>query len=245
MLYKLLSALSSLFVSQGIVLLCQIGREQRLVTQEWTPERTAALITWWNEGICASEIGRRLSVTKNAVIGKAFRLPAAEAPAVISDAVGRPERRPTGATGSGNVQLATGRDRRKRLSLLWLGGRPETLLPYALQTGVPTGSQKPQGCCGRLILGRERKPDLAISGRVDFIFPEVVGRPPVIHDGSVDAVALMTCSTGRPISAPFCSSLWAMLYAANETMKDRWCSGYDLVAVHRPVCTLEGLFSCN
>jgi GcrA cell cycle regulator len=44
------------------------------VTQEWTAERAAALITWWNEGICASEIGRRLSVTKNAVIGKAFRL---------------------------------------------------------------------------------------------------------------------------------------------------------------------------
>ena len=44
------------------------------MTQEWTPERAAALIAWWNEGISASEIGRRLSVTKNAVIGKAFRL---------------------------------------------------------------------------------------------------------------------------------------------------------------------------
>ncbi len=44
------------------------------MTREWTPERTAVLITLWNEGICASEIGRRLSVTKNAVIGKAFRL---------------------------------------------------------------------------------------------------------------------------------------------------------------------------
>ena len=44
------------------------------MTQEWTPERAAALITLWTEGICASEIGRRLSVTKNAVIGKAFRL---------------------------------------------------------------------------------------------------------------------------------------------------------------------------
>ncbi len=44
------------------------------MTQEWTPERTAALITLWNDGVCASEIGRRLGVTKNAVIGKAFRL---------------------------------------------------------------------------------------------------------------------------------------------------------------------------
>ncbi len=44
------------------------------MTQEWTAERTAALITLWNEDICASEIARRLSITKNAVIGKAFRL---------------------------------------------------------------------------------------------------------------------------------------------------------------------------
>jgi GcrA cell cycle regulator len=44
------------------------------MTQEWTPERTAALIALWNEDICASEIGRRLAITKNAVIGKAFRL---------------------------------------------------------------------------------------------------------------------------------------------------------------------------
>ena len=44
------------------------------MTQEWTPERAAALIAWWNQGICASEIGRRLGATKNAVIGKAFRL---------------------------------------------------------------------------------------------------------------------------------------------------------------------------
>jgi GcrA cell cycle regulator len=44
------------------------------MTQEWTPERAAALIALWNEGVCASEIGRQLSVTKNAVIGKASRL---------------------------------------------------------------------------------------------------------------------------------------------------------------------------
>ena len=52
----------------------KIGREWKLVAQQWTPERAAALIAWWNEGICAREIGRRLSVSKNAIIGKAFRL---------------------------------------------------------------------------------------------------------------------------------------------------------------------------
>jgi GcrA cell cycle regulator len=44
------------------------------MAHEWTPERVAALITLWQDGSCASDIGRRLGVTKNAVIGKAFRL---------------------------------------------------------------------------------------------------------------------------------------------------------------------------
>jgi len=41
---------------------------------EWTPERIQALIAMWNEGLPASEIGRRLAVTKNAVVGKVHRL---------------------------------------------------------------------------------------------------------------------------------------------------------------------------
>jgi GcrA cell cycle regulator len=44
------------------------------MTDGWPPERTATLISLWNEEICASEIARRLGTTKNAVIGKAFRL---------------------------------------------------------------------------------------------------------------------------------------------------------------------------
>jgi GcrA cell cycle regulator len=43
-------------------------------TIEWTPERIAALIALWNESLPTSEIGRRLGVTKNAVIGKVHRL---------------------------------------------------------------------------------------------------------------------------------------------------------------------------
>ncbi|MBK8174239.1 MAG: global cell cycle regulator GcrA-like protein [Rhodospirillales bacterium] len=50
-------------------------------TADWTPERIAALIALWNEELPTSEIGRRLSITKNAVIGKVHRL-------------GLPQRRP-------------------------------------------------------------------------------------------------------------------------------------------------------
>jgi len=41
---------------------------------DWTPERIEILTKLWNEGIATSEIGRRLDVTKNAVVGKVHRL---------------------------------------------------------------------------------------------------------------------------------------------------------------------------
>lgn len=43
-------------------------------TADWTSERIAALIALWNEGLTTSEIGVRLGITKNAVIGKVHRL---------------------------------------------------------------------------------------------------------------------------------------------------------------------------
>ncbi len=43
-------------------------------TFEWTLERTTTLTAFWKEGIPTAEIGRRLGVSKNAVIGKAHRL---------------------------------------------------------------------------------------------------------------------------------------------------------------------------
>ncbi len=41
---------------------------------EWTPQNITALIALWDEGLPTSEIGRRLGITKNAVIGKVHRL---------------------------------------------------------------------------------------------------------------------------------------------------------------------------
>ncbi len=52
----------------------------------WTPERVAMLRTEWATGAPTAEIGRRMGITKSAVIGKAhrMRLPAREAPANIA-----------------------------------------------------------------------------------------------------------------------------------------------------------------
>jgi GcrA cell cycle regulator len=44
------------------------------VTHEWTPERVEELTKLWATGLSASEIGRRLCITKNAVVGKVRRL---------------------------------------------------------------------------------------------------------------------------------------------------------------------------
>ena len=41
---------------------------------EWTEETVARLRGFWSEGLPTAEIGRRLGITKNAVIGKAHRL---------------------------------------------------------------------------------------------------------------------------------------------------------------------------
>lgn len=41
---------------------------------DWTPDRVNTLMALWGEGIPTSEIGRRLGVTKNAVVGKVHRL---------------------------------------------------------------------------------------------------------------------------------------------------------------------------
>jgi len=41
---------------------------------EWTPDHIKILIAHWAEGLPTSEIGRRLGVTKNSVVGKVHRL---------------------------------------------------------------------------------------------------------------------------------------------------------------------------
>ena len=44
------------------------------MTSPWTDERVERLTELWNDGRTASQIGRALDVSRNAVIGKAHRL---------------------------------------------------------------------------------------------------------------------------------------------------------------------------
>jgi GcrA cell cycle regulator len=45
-----------------------------MIPSSWTPELDGALRTLWAAGYSTAEIGRRLGVTKNSVVGRAHRL---------------------------------------------------------------------------------------------------------------------------------------------------------------------------
>ena len=62
---------------------------------EWTDEAIARLRKLWAEGLSTSEIGRRLNISKNAVVGKAHRLSLAPRPSPIRRVAGEsPASRP-------------------------------------------------------------------------------------------------------------------------------------------------------
>ncbi|KAA8390721.1 GcrA cell cycle regulator [Acetobacter tropicalis] len=69
---------------------------------EWTEETISRLKELWAEGLSTAEIGRRLSITKNAVVGKAHRLGLPPRPSPIRRGVKKPEAesvaKPDGAT---------------------------------------------------------------------------------------------------------------------------------------------------
>ena len=56
---------------------------------DWTPEQISELTRLWGEGLTTSEIGKRLGISKNAVVGKAHRLHLAARPSPIKR-TGRP-----------------------------------------------------------------------------------------------------------------------------------------------------------
>ena len=62
---------------------------------EWTDETIERLRALWAEGLSTAEIGRRMGISKNAVVGKAHRLnlPARPSP-IRRDGAGAPPRAP-------------------------------------------------------------------------------------------------------------------------------------------------------
>lgn len=50
---------------------------------DWNPEQISQLIRLWGEGLSTADIGKRLGISKNAVVGKAHRLHLAARPSPI------------------------------------------------------------------------------------------------------------------------------------------------------------------
>ncbi|MEA2754265.1 MAG: GcrA cell cycle regulator [Aliidongia sp.] len=59
----------------------------------WTQERVDELGKLWTEGLSTAEIGRRLGITKNSVVGKAHRLELAPRPSPVK-LTGKPRQKP-------------------------------------------------------------------------------------------------------------------------------------------------------
>lgn len=57
---------------------------------DWTPEQISQLTRMWNDGLSTAEIGKRLGISKNAVVGKAHRLHLDSRPSPIKRVGPRP-----------------------------------------------------------------------------------------------------------------------------------------------------------
>ncbi|MCQ8240140.1 GcrA family cell cycle regulator [Rhizosaccharibacter radicis] len=68
---------------------------------DWTEESISLLRALWQEGLSTAEIGRRMSVTKNAVVGKAHRLSLPPRPSPIRKIID------AGSTGLSPVSVAS------------------------------------------------------------------------------------------------------------------------------------------
>jgi GcrA cell cycle regulator len=57
---------------------------------DWTPDQIGQLTRLWSEGLSTAEIGKRLGISKNAVVGKAHRLHLNSRPSPIKRVGPRP-----------------------------------------------------------------------------------------------------------------------------------------------------------
>jgi GcrA cell cycle regulator len=161
----------------------------------WTPERLAMLRTEWATDASTAEIGRRMGITKNAVIGKARRLglPAREAPANIASPKSR-----------GMVSRPAARSSRELP-----GADTRAASPSRPRAATPSGVSS----------AAERQ----ASSRPERDLPEAVAEtpPPRVFSGTqcCHPMGDRTCNepvqaNARGLKSPYCPEHFAIIYAA-------------------------------
>lgn len=98
---------------------------------DWSPEQISELTRLWGEGLTTSEIGKRLGISKNAVVGKAHRLHLAARPSPIK------------RTGPRTVF-------RTAIKLPGAPRQPRVKTATAPGTGTPRAAPQPQRWTGEL-----------------------------------------------------------------------------------------------
>ena len=111
---------------------------------EWTEAEIDRLRGLWTEGHSTAEIGRRMGITKNAVVGKAHRLSLAARPSPIRYSGARSVAR-TLPTESGGlpptpVSIVSPEHRRS-------AERPVRVLPVASRQAATNSRHRAQPCC--------------------------------------------------------------------------------------------------
>ncbi len=124
---------------------------------EWNEETIARIRALWAEGHSTAEIGRRMGVSKNAVVGKAHRLSLPARPSPIRRGTG--EKRPARAT----VRRVTGPTLPALQSVpgqVPAASKPVVVLRQVTMQPRPAG--RVSACCWPL--GEPGKPDFRFCG---------------------------------------------------------------------------------
>ena len=163
---------------------------------EWTDETIARLRELWAEGHSTAEIGRRMGISKNAVVGKAHRLNLVARPSPIrrdgESATPRPAvvRRVTGPTLPPLTAAVAVVSAPPVARPMPVQARPEPPKPHVVRT-VPTYTPRPQSCCW----------PLGEPGTRSFRFCDAVAIPGKPYCGEHAAIAYVKVRDRREEAA--------------------------------------------
>ncbi|MCP1230252.1 GcrA family cell cycle regulator [Acetobacter indonesiensis] len=112
---------------------------------EWTEDTISRLKELWAEGLSTAEIGRRLSITKNAVVGKAHRLglPARPSPIRRGEKKAAPEAAPK-ATVAATAALPSADTKTVETAPVAASAAPESVVAAPVQATPAAAPATPQ-----------------------------------------------------------------------------------------------------